>query len=60
MEMIIAAAIISAGVSIITAAFVTLLGCCSFRVYMEREIDHIGKEIIDLAKESIRNTHFNE
>ncbi len=60
MQTVIVAAIVSAVTSIITAAFVTFLGCCSFRVYMEKEMNRVGEAIIEQAKESIRNTYLNK
>lgn len=60
MQTVIVAAVISVATSIITAAFVTVLGCCSFRAYMEREIDHVGDVIIEQAKRSIRDAYLNK
>lgn len=60
MQTVIVAAVISVAISIITAAFVTFLGCCSFRVYMEKEMDHVGDAIIEQAKKSIRDAYLNK
>ena len=57
---VIVVAIISVAISIITAASVTILGCCSFRVYMEREINRVGEVIIEQAKKSIRDAYLNK
>ncbi len=60
MQLVIVTTIISVVVSIITAAFVVFIGCCSFKIYMEREIGDIGEKMIELAKESIRNAYSNK
>lgn len=60
MQTVIVAVIISVATSIITAALVTFLGCCSFRVYMEKEMNHIGEAIIEQARESIRDAYLNK
>ena len=62
--------IISAATSIIVAAFITILGCYGFKVYIEKEVNRILDEegmrtekhileVIELAKKSIRNAHID-
>lgn len=60
MEMLVVTVIIAVATAMITAAFVTFLGCCSFKVYMTKKINSIGEKMIELAVESIRNAHFDE
>lgn len=60
MQTVIMAAAISVTASIITSVFVTVLGCCSFRFYMEKEWNRVGEEMIELVKESIRDAYRNK
>ncbi|MCM1213279.1 MAG: hypothetical protein NC331_11495 [Lachnospiraceae bacterium] len=57
MKTVIVAALVSAGTSIMTAAFVTFLGCCAFKIYVDKTMDRIGDEMIRIVKESIRDAH---
>lgn len=71
MAMVITTIIISVATSLVVAALVTTLGCYGFKVYIERQINRIldendsiidehVQEVIELAKESIRNAHINK
>lgn len=71
MNVVIISIIISMATSLIVAAIVTFLGCYSFKIYIEREVNRILDEegiqieehvieVIGMAKKSIRDAYLNK
>lgn len=68
---VVAIVAISIGTSIITASAVTILGCYSFKIYIEKELarildeeyeftkEHVEK-VIEMAKDSIKKAYSNK